>query len=331
MAPELTRWSAFLHTHSADDEIWKQVKESSDPLLARTQQALLDGRSLLALQRFVALREGLSAAAYMGERSAGERKDMAAFEGEWKRMGSVLQGDLKAPSPAAFEGLRPAALRALGEASLAQVRVYYEASLEYGRNTMPDAGLYYLGAARAQQELSMLLRGLAQPTTLPAPAVRPIEAELDAFETELLAAYRPPASIDKHREFIGISAALKEARELSAAGLDHGALLRYLQAAQRFGPLRPDAGRADEAAIAGRLRDVRERLAASGVDHSLARMFVEGAEANLAERSEAGSAIALAIADQVLPRYLAALEPERPRAPRPDPGVTVTLVRWPYT
>jgi len=40
---------------------------------------------------------------------------------------------------------------------------------------------------------------------------------------------------------------------------------------------------------------------------------------------------AAAVAEVVLPRYLAALEPAKPRPPSPAPQVTVTLVRWPYT
>jgi hypothetical protein len=33
----------------------------------------------------------------------------------------------------------------------------------------------------------------------------------------------------------------------------------------------------------------------------------------------------------VLPKYFAALAPAPPVATLPDPEVTVTLVRWPYT
>ena len=41
-----------------------------------------------------------------------------------------------------------------------------------------------------------------------------------SIEDELLAAYRPPTSIDSHPIFIRASALLKEARELDAAGED---------------------------------------------------------------------------------------------------------------
>ena len=66
--------------------------------------------------------------------------------------------------------------------------------------------------------------------------MRRLSDELDALEGELLSAYKPPASIDRHREFIAASSTLKEARELDAAGLSYGALLRYLQAVLRVAP-----------------------------------------------------------------------------------------------
>lgn len=332
LAAEIERWSAFLRDSAADDEISVQVKQSVQPVLARAEEALRDGRRLLALQRLTHVRTGLAAAAYLGERPAEQRKDMAGFEAEWARLGGLLRDDLGAPSGAAFDGVRPAAVRALGEAALPQVRVYYEASLEYGRNTMPDSGLYYLGQAQAQRDLARFLRTFSEPSGREAPPVRALDAELDALEGEMLATYRPPASIDKHGEFILASSLLKEARELNAAGLRYGALLRYLQAAMRFAPLRPAPPSFDAAALAERLRELDARLSAGGADHSLGRLFLETAQADVDHPAAgAGPAVATAIAGDVLPRYFAALERARPRPPKPAPQATVTLVRWPYT
>ena len=68
------------------------------------------------------------------------------------------------------------------------------------------------------------------------------------------------------------------------------------------------------------------------MDHSLGAIFLEAAEADLAATAaDAKPADAIAVAQDVLPRYFAALEPERPQPPAPTPRVTVTLVRWPYT
>jgi hypothetical protein len=166
----------------------------------------------------------------------------------------------------------------------------------------------------------------------PAPSLRALDAELDALETAVLAAYRPPASIDRHSEFIGLGSALNEARELSALGLMHGALLRYLQAVQRFAPLKSSASPLSARATTERLEAWKVRLARPGADHSIGELFLEAAEAELASAATGGPLpVASAVVTEVLPRYLEALEPAAAKKPLPPAEVTVTLVRWPYT
>jgi hypothetical protein len=233
--------------------------------------------------------------------------------------------------------LQPAVLRALGEASLSQVKVYRDASLEYGRNTMPENGFFYLGTARAQLGFVELLpsfsAGTAGNTGRAAIAPRSLSSELDALEAELLAAYRPPAAIERHPEFIRASAALKEARELEAAGHRHGALLRYLQAAQRAAPLLASPPAPAKASAASTLlKDWQSRLSQEAKDHSLAQLFLEEAQAALEGDTAAANPTAAAIiANDVLPRYLSALKPAKQAPAKPAAAVTVTLVRWPYT
>lgn len=322
LAAEIERWSA-----------------APGKPLAGAEDALRDGRRLLALQRVADARTNLAAAAYVRQRPASQRRDMAGFEAEWARMGSVLRDGLGRPSAAALERFRPAAVRALAEAAIPQVRAYYDASLEYGRSTVPDSGLFYLGSAQAQSDLVAWLRELDEESSGEAPPLRSLGPELDALEGEVLAAYRPPASIDRHGEFITAGALLKEARELDAAGLRYGALLRYLEASLRSamisGPPAPGPEPGPEA-LAARLREHERRLAAEDVDHSLGRMFLEAAQSNQENAAPGKSprknpVLAVAVAEVVLPRYFAALGPERPLPSRIEPQVTVTLVRWPYT
>jgi hypothetical protein len=212
----------------------------------------------------------------------------------------------------------------MGEAARAQVRGYYKASLDYAHNTMPDQGYYYLGTAEGQRAVAAFCQTLTAPSNLRAPALRSIRPELRSLEAEMLAVYQPPLSVERHGEFIVASSTLKEARELDAAGLHHGALLRYLQAAQIFAPLRqPPTPPLAADALAAKLREHAARLSAGGIDHSLGQLFLEMAQ------SEAENAPV--IASDILPRYFAALEPAPPEAPQPEPQVTVTLVRWPYT
>ena len=330
LAAEIARWTEFLRTNQSTDPIWTDVKQAAGPVLARAEEALRRGRRHVALHRLAAARVNLAAAGYMAGRTAAERKDAAAFEAEWKRMGRILRIDLAPPAPAALANVQPAAVRALGEAALPQVRIFYDASFEYGRSTTPDNGLFYLGQARAQREFVALARSVSASSGGTAPKLRPLAPELDDLEGELLAAYRPPASIDRHPEFIAASSILKEARELDSAGLRYGALLRYLQAAARVAALRPSPLTADKATLEGRLRDLDTRLAGGGVDHSIGRFFLETAQED-SESADSKGAMAAAIAEDVLPRYFAALEPSRARAARPAPSATVTLVRWPYT
>jgi hypothetical protein len=335
LAAEVERWSQYLKANTSNDEMWLQIKEGSGPAMARVESAMKDGRRLLALQRLAAVVPNLESAEYLTSLSPEARRSDEAFEAAWKAAGKELSADLRAPSPSALQGFVPAAVRGVGEASLAQVRVFYDASLEYERNTMPDSGYFYLGLAKAQRDFAAFCRSLSKSTGTRPPPLRSLRPELDALEGELLAAYRPPASIDKHPDFIGASAAVKEARELDAAGLAYGATLRYLQASLRAAPLTGKAPAMAKEDAARKLAEMEPRLAdrEGGVDQSLGRIFLEAAQADVASAaaSNESPAQAAAIVTSVLPRYFAALEPARPAKSRPSAEVTVTLVRWPYT
>ena len=335
LATEITRWSQYLKSNTSKDEMWLQIKEGSDAAMARVESAMKDGRRLLALQRLAAVGPNLASSEYLASLTAEQRKSDTDFEAAWKSAGRELGAEIAAPSPKAFDGVAPAAVRGVGEASLAQVRVFYDASLEYERNTMPDAGYFYLGLARAQSDFAGFCRTLSKPDGRRPPPLRSLAPELDALEGELLAAYRPPASIDRHSDFIAASAALKEARELDAGGLRYGATLRYLQAALRCAPLTGQAPAMTNDQAARKLAEVEPRLAdrVGAVDQSLGRIFLESAQADVAAATASGEppAQASAVLTSVLPRYFAALEPAKPARPYPAPEVTVTLVRWPYT
>ena len=189
LTAEIDRWAAFLRTNASTDEDWTQVKQGSEPVMARARSALRDGRRLLALQRLAALEGNLAASLYVQARPAAAG-DRTAFEAEWKRMGEVLHDRLAAPRGDALAAVSPALVRAVGEAALPQARVYYDASLEYGRNTVPSSGLFYLGAAQAAGDVVDLCRSLSASTD---------------------AAYRPPAAIDSHGDFITTGRGLREA------------------------------------------------------------------------------------------------------------------------
>ena len=312
------------------------LKQGDQPVLARAAQDLAKGRRLLALHRLAMAEVSLATGTYLSTRPADQHKDMARFEAEWTRMGKVLHADLGPPSPAVLAGVQPAALRGLGEVAIPQVSAYYAASLEYGRSTTPGDGLFYLATAQAQRDFVELSRRLSMPTSLKPPPLRSLRAEIEGLQADLIKAYKPPASVDRHGDFISADATLKEARELDAAGLRYGAMLRYLDAAMLVAPLRqPAPPPLAPAVLRKRLDEFAARLsagAAGGIDHSLGRMMLEGAQDEVASAAPGTSpAASTAIVSDVLPRYFAALAPAAPRPAKPKPQVIVTLVRWPYT
>ncbi|MEO8432591.1 MAG: hypothetical protein ABI592_13850 [Acidobacteriota bacterium] len=329
LAAEIAKWSAYVRNNASKDDLWGQIKPGSEAMLTRADDALRDGRRLVALQRLAAARVNLAAYSYLNGLPSLERNDAPAFEREWTRLAKTYGGGT-APAEA-LAGIQPAAVRAVAEAALPQAREYFDASRDYAHNTEPRFGFLYLGTAKAQTEFVEFCRSLSEPPAGRRPAIRGIHSELDALEAEILAAYRPPASIDRHSEFIGVSAAVKEARELDAAGLRYGALMRYLQAELRFAELRPSLQKWEPGALRRQLDELEARLSAGGVDHTIGCVFLESARGDLAVPPATGPGTAGAIASEVLPRYFAALEPAAPEKPKPVPGVTVTLVRWPYT
>lgn len=323
LARDIARWSETLENRKSTDAIWTQIKEGSATYIAAAEKALAGGRPGLALLELARTRLQLEAALFIGARSASERKDMAAFEAAWKKSGATL-ADLAPASAKTLSGVSPAIVRAVAEVAYLQVSGYYHASLDFAHNTDAESGYFQLGLAHGQEALVRLCRAISASGSARVsgaqPPLRSLGVELDALQNELVAAYRPPASIDRHRDFITASSVLKEARELDGAGLRHGALLRYLQTVGRVAQLRAEPPKIDEAA----LRDLEVRLADAAVDHSIARTLLDQA------RGGAPEALA-AVASDVLPRYFAALEAPKPAPPLAAAEVTVTLVRWPYT
>jgi hypothetical protein len=326
IAAEIARETAVLKTLPESDEFMKQVRDAAGPLLVRADEALRGGRRFVALQRLAPAFANVAAAEYVTSLPAKTRTDDAAFEAEWARRGQELSAPVGAPA------LRPAAVRALVEAALPQARILYDASLDYGRSSAVDAGLYYIGMGRGQLAFAAFCRTLDEASSGAEPKLRSLSPDIDALERRLLAAYVPPASLDRHPDFIAASASLKEARELDAAGLRYGALLRLLQAALRLAP--PPAVPPAAGEVAEKVAAARAKFAKDGVDHSIARIFLESAEGDLetaAAKPGVAPAVAAAIVTEVLPRYVSALGPAPRPSPRPDPVATVTLVRWPYT
>jgi hypothetical protein len=322
LAAEIARWSAFIHDHPDGGETWNDVKASSEPVLAKAHEALVAGRRSLALDRLAVVRTNLAAQAYVDRPAPALSKEVPALEAEWARVGKELGVSLAPPTGSTLAGFTPAIARAEAQAALMQIRGFYDSVLDYARATEPEYGLFYLGQAQAQREFVAFARTLAEPSPRKPLSPRSLAAEIDALNRELLAAYRPPASIDRHGEFILAHSLVNEARQLDAAGLAHGALLRYLQAAMRSASLRGVTPVAADVLVS-RVAEFEAALSKPGTDDSIGRLFLEAALSNV----ELGPLIAA----DVFPKYAAAVSAAKPHPKAKAPQVTITLVRWPYT
>jgi len=321
IADDVTYWKRFLAADTVTVGFMAQLKQASTPALNSADDALAHGRRSLALLRLGSVRSNLApglvtrADVTYEDVEARRTKLAPQFEGEAIVAIARVQGS------SAFG-------RALAQSSAMQARETFDASLVYGRATEPLFGYYYLEQGVAYLDYAQFAATAG--ATLEhgkAPALRSFAPEIRKLRDEMLAAYRPPLSIDRHPEFISASSATKEALEYDAAGYHEAALLRYLQAAVRFAPLRADLKRLAPALLTAKMEVARKQLADPNVDHSIGTLFLEVAEAD----ADSAKAIASAVVEDVLPRYFAALEPAAPAQAKQPPEVTVTLVRWPYT
>ena len=277
------RWSAFPEGQPLEDECGPSQEAVTPGSRGRRPQ---DGAASSALQRPPPLGD-LAARRYLQEVRRRSIRTPAS-----RPSGSGWEISPRRPADSAVNALEAFGCGGSreGEAALRSPHLLRR-SLEYCRNTCPPP--VCLLAPPAQRDFAAFCRAMSAPASRPAPPLRSLAGEIDRLEDEILAAYRPPASIDHHRDFILANSALKEARELDAAGLRYGALLRYLQAAQRFAPVR-------KAPVALKDRPSRQRLAgidarlSSGRFDDLGGIFLEPRATNEGARSEsrAGRVIA---------------------------------------
>ncbi len=323
-------WSSFLARTDCMREDFQQVRQGGQPIAAIAARSLAGGRRLAALYRLASLQDLVGGMEFELAHLDASALDLARVESTWREEEKALADSLGIVDARAFAEVEPLAVRAIAEAAAGQVRGYFEASLDYARATIPETGLYYIGAARAERDLAALARRLHEATHGDPPTLRRIAGDIDDLERELLAAYVPPASLERNREFISAHSALQDARTFDAAGLHAAAMLRYLQAAVRAAALLQEKDDGDRAALQRRLAALREQATVAGVDHSIALMLLEVADVEL-EMAEDGAATPAAVGVAwALPRYFAALQPTEARA-QPRAELTVTLVRWPFT
>lgn len=329
LADDIARWKGYYAADTVTVGFVAQVKRSTTTALTSADEALEKGRRGFALLRLGNVRANLEPALYPAIHT---KVTLEEVEAERARLAprfdpSRLQ-PLTRPSGTSVLGL------ALAQASVMQARQTFDASPAYGHATEPLFGMYYMAQGVSYLDYAAFVAragaSLRSAGERP-PKLRSLAHEIRALRDEMLAAYKPPLSIDRHPEYIGASSATKEALEYDDAGLFEAALLRYLQAALRFAPLQPSVASLPATALATRMDAARKQLAEPGVDHSLGTLFLEVAASDADTASSGRAVIASAVVQEVLPRYFSALRPAVATAASRRPEVTVTLVRWPYT
>jgi hypothetical protein len=332
LGDEIHHWKKFIAEHQSKSEDWTQLKGVVEPVITKAEKNLNEGRRYYAFHLLAAVNSYLAAEVYVSSQPPDSMSQLPVLEAEWKKIGSSLQPAIEKKEIPSFEGV-PAAFRAIGESAFSEIRPLYEASLEYGRNTVADAGFFYLGSAQAQLEFSRYcstMRTLPPPEALKIPG---LEHEIDVFEDLLLASYKPPASIDQHPVFIRTSGEIKQAHELVDAGFYYGALYRLINARVRLSKMLA-LGKSITAKEANeRADELLKKLNQDPEDHTIARIFIEMGIAEVSDTTadSKGGETARAVFEDALPHYFAAFQTPKKESPRPNPAVTVTLVRWPYT
>ena len=255
----------------------------------------------------VQTREYLSAKSAIGQEGAG------AFESEWKRLGLVLDEKEK---QLAGDALRrgPAAVRALAESSLTQVRPYYKSGRLYGLNTTLNDGLYYLGLSPALLDYALFCQSLTFGRASPELKLAPLGDALAGLESETLRSFRRAEADGQYQQndsrrlrYIRANVTLKMAAELNREQRTAGAFHKYLEAMLYLG-LADDAPPGDLPRLKSQSEAFAARLHDPKVDHSIGRLYWEMAQAAL-RRTEAGRTggeeqqRASVILEKVLPAY----------------------------
>jgi len=318
------------------DENWKESKPNLLKTLAAARESVSSGRMLFGLIQLNVVVTDLTGLESIGGNPEIVRGGTAAFEKEWKRADLDLAKYGQRYRDGRWDG-KPAALRAVAEASWVESRALYEASKPYAAATQVQYGLYYLGRSRGNAEYSLFCLGLNLTSAKPAPTYRSLAPEIEVLQNRVIAAYQPPASIDHHQEFIQLNAAIKTAKELDAAKLYFGSLYKYLDAVRMLALLdakTPDTQSASE--LADEASSLRKDFAAATVDDSIGEIFVQRADAALdafrADNKDIARLKAARVAiETVIPAYLAAIEKPLPAVVPAGHIINVTLVRWPYT
>jgi hypothetical protein len=339
---EINRLRKSLAAEPDSNPQWKEPKTAIERTLDQAVDDLRSGRLYLSLE----LLSGALVSFRGFERANGKTDDELFKEGLSGIEAEVIKARVelaRSVQQSRQDGSADAALvvRALAEQAQGEAAELIEGGRGFAlltgvasdRLNNYSSALYYVGNSEGQSEVIGFYDSLSLPRTgVPFP-LRSVSTELGPLQDRTTASFRPPRAIEQHADFIRLNATLKQAEELDAAHLYAGALYQYLDAVQQFAKLgaeAPDAQKQSKLKVD--IQELRARLSASKQDSSLAQLFLERAESRLAQSPGDDDWKTIgAIVEQVMPAYFAMLKPAPVQDHPAKAGVTVTLVRWPYT
>jgi len=296
LTQEIDRLDALLKSVTASADTQAMV-EGNRTLLARARAARSPQLGIYRLRdAFVGIETLRYAVAHKPDES-----DLVRVQALANAERAAIERPLSAMS-------EPALQLALRQIVANRAAKLLRASVPYGKASSPANGLFYIGEAQGNRKFREFLETLSfGGPAEERPNVQAINAALTKLDTSALAAFEEdPAG----RSAVGLSARLKEARELAERGSLEGAALTLLEA-----QLDISRRSAPPANAAADLRSPRT--------DSIATMFESVAR-------EDGGDTARIITNSVLPLYRSLFANVPPRK-KPPTNVTVTLVRWPYT
>ena len=276
-------------------------------LIASTRKAAEADHLYLSLYRLQALWVDVMALSYAASKSGVAKAGVEAFEREWQSLGVELTE--KEKRLAAFSGTSPAAVVALVEASLSQVRPYYQSGKLYGLNTTIEQGLYYMGLAPSFLDFALFCQTLRFKEQKRHMDFRALDAELARFEAALLESYRQKDTVENQLLYARTNSTLKIATELNREKRYTGAFQKYLESRMFLGLVgAPPVGAEEVARLTSQVRQMENRLKNAATDQSLGLFYWEMVVAAL--NAPAGGQPdaellkrARVVVDEVLPAY----------------------------
>lgn len=271
---------------------------------------LQSGRVFLSLYYLQSLHLAVTTSGYHQSKAEVIKQGVDGFETEWQNLGRQLAIREKAFVPEL--GQTTAAAMALAQASLTNVRPYYQSGHLYGLNRSIDEGVYYLGRSSAYLDFALFCRQLNSERPGVALKLNSLEAELQEMEAETLAAYKQSEDKDL-RQFITTNVSLKSAADLNHEQRYFGALLKYLDACMALKLLKTNApDQAQIELLKKQLAVFKQQLSAGDTDHSIGLIYWEMAQRALqpsAEDEISPDELRRAVVsiNEVLPRYFKAI------------------------